>query len=200
MSDIKCVKCGEPWDAYPLDMLPWEATLFKAGAGCPSCEGVSNGWSLTSLSDIENGDGDPMDRLIAVESTVKWERPVDPTHWECDGCGVQVRADLDSGDLEYHVPYKSKAHGWYISHAFHRGTPEERPAHTFGDTRVCEFCLDHCTDCGTEITSHIDHGDVYDDGYSIPQPGSYTNSVCTDCFEKYCSECANTECSCEVEA
>jgi len=36
MSDIRCVVCGEPWEAYGVnhgDMLPWEAKLFRAGAG-----------------------------------------------------------------------------------------------------------------------------------------------------------------------
>lgn len=103
MSDIKCVKCGEPWDSYGVnhgDMLPWESKLFKAGAGCPSCEGVSNGWTPTSVFDIDNGDEDPMDRIVAHENvTAKWTRPEDPKHWECDGCGVQVRTDLDTNEL-----------------------------------------------------------------------------------------------------
>jgi hypothetical protein len=41
MSDIRCAKCGEPWDAYGVreatDMEPTEAKRFLRGEGCPSC-------------------------------------------------------------------------------------------------------------------------------------------------------------------
>ncbi len=206
MSDIKCVKCGEPWDAYGVthgDMLFWEAKLFKLGAGCPSCEGVSNGWEPKSIFDLENGDGDEGERLAACESKVAWVRPGNPVHWTCDGCGVEAVTDLDTGDLEYHVPYKSKASSWYTSHAYLRqGTPDKEPAHTFGtETHVCEVCLDHCADCGAAISSVIE-GDVYDDGYSIGMPGSHTECLCTDCFEhNWCTECEsrNEDCSCHSE-
>ena len=81
--DIKCVVCGEPWDSYGVshgDMAPWEATLFRRGAGCPCCEGVPNGWTPSHMDDVENGDGDPMARIIAAERVAdgtapKWVRP-----------------------------------------------------------------------------------------------------------------------------
>jgi len=40
MSDIRCMKCGEPWDAYGVangDMEADEAEKFRKGLGCPSC-------------------------------------------------------------------------------------------------------------------------------------------------------------------
>jgi len=40
MSDIKCAKCGEPWDAYGIrngDMEKDEAARFLKGEGCPCC-------------------------------------------------------------------------------------------------------------------------------------------------------------------
>jgi hypothetical protein len=40
MSDIRCAKCGEPWDAYGVrngDMDSSEASKFMRGEGCPSC-------------------------------------------------------------------------------------------------------------------------------------------------------------------
>lgn len=40
MSDIKCAKCGEPWDAYGVrngDMEPEDAKRFNKGEGCPCC-------------------------------------------------------------------------------------------------------------------------------------------------------------------
>jgi hypothetical protein len=199
--DIKCVRCGEPWDAYGVahgDMLPWEAALFKRGAGCPSCEGKSNGWEPQTIDDVENGDGDPMERIAAHENgaAIAWKRPADPVHWTCDGCGVEVVTDLDTNELEYRVPFGAKCRQWYASHRFDRGAPEKEPAHVFGEWKVCEFCLDRCADCGTEISTHLEFGDPYADGYAFPQPGSYTDSVCTDCFEQYCSECESRECSC----
>lgn len=155
--DIKCVVCGEPWDSYGVrhgDMLPWEADLFRKGAGCPCCEGQSNGFAPATLEDIENGDEDPMDRINAREDheaglAPKWERPADPVHWECDACGVQAITDLDSGELEYHTPYKSLAS--YRGH--HRGqTPEKEPCHTFeSGARVCDDCFKRCDHCGEPI-------------------------------------------------
>lgn len=44
MGDLLCAVCSEPWDAWGLhhgDVMAWEARLFKAGAGCPSCAGIS---------------------------------------------------------------------------------------------------------------------------------------------------------------
>lgn len=207
--DIRCVVCGEPWDAYGVthgDMFPWEAKLFKAGAGCPSCEGVPNGFAPSTLSDVENGDEDPMIRIVQAERVAeglapKWERPVDPVHWACDLCGIEVVTDLDSGELEYRAPWKSKARDWHVSHNPRNGCPEEEPAHVFGrETRACEFCLDSCTDCGAKISSQIE-GDAYCEGVSFPQPGNYHDCVCIDCLEKYCSDCENRyeECSCESE-
>lgn len=198
MSDIRCVVCGEPWDAYGVrhgDMLPWEATLFRAGAGCPSCEGTPNGWKPEGIFDLANGDEDEMVRLIAAERVAdgtapKWERPADPVHWTCDGCGVEVITDLDVCDpseaLEYRVPFKSKAHGWYSSHPFNRhGDPEKTPAHTFEHgAKVCEFCLEHCTECGCALSSHLEL-EQYDDGNSLQSPADpYHSVVCEDCLSK----------------
>jgi hypothetical protein len=202
MSDILCVKCGEPWDAYELDMLPWEADLFRKGAGCPSCEGISNGWQPTRMSDIDNGDEDPMQRLVAHEKGPDWKRPENSVHWTCDGCGVEVVTDVDSGELEYHVPYGAECRQWYHSHPFtsRYASPEKTPAHTFGNgVKVCEFCLDHCADCGTPITSNVQFGDTYDEGNSFLQPGSCTHSVCIDCLEQYCDDCASRfeDCTCD---
>lgn len=41
--DLICQVCGEPWDIYSLqsDMSREEAATFKAGGGCPCCDGVS---------------------------------------------------------------------------------------------------------------------------------------------------------------
>ena len=193
MSDIRCVVCGEPWEAYGVnhgDMLPWEAKLFRAGAGCPSCEGVPNGWSPESIFDVENGDEDPIARIIAAEHVAngtkpEWKRPEDPLHWTCDGCGVEVRTDLDSGELEYVTPLGSDARRWYSSHPFRNGSPEKEPAHTFEHgAKVCEFCLDHCEECGCALCSHLEL-DTYDEGASFPSPADqYHEVVCVECLDK----------------
>lgn len=189
MSDIKCVRCGEPWDSYGVrhgDMLPWEAELFRQGAGCPCCEGVSNGWEPTGISDIENGDGDPIERLQAYEAPPKkWERPEDPKHWECDGCGVQVRTDLDTNELVYRCPWGSIAR--YNAYEFERrGTPEKAPAHTFdGGFAVCEFCLDSCEKCGAALSHRVER-DCYDDGYvwTLPSDSMRERCYCADCYSE----------------
>jgi nicotinic acid phosphoribosyltransferase len=47
MGDIRCKKCGEPWDAYGVrmallrdegDMSQDEARRFMNGDGCPCCK------------------------------------------------------------------------------------------------------------------------------------------------------------------
>lgn len=191
--DIKCVVCGEPWDSYGVthgDMLPWEAKLFRAGAGCPSCEGKPNGWMPTTISDVENGDLDPMLRIVARErfeagEAPRWERPCDAELWVCDGCGVRVVRNADTNELEYDVRWGAKCRQWYHSHDFDRGTPEESPAHVFKHgAKVCEFCLTHCSECGTELCSHLEYSDVYDEGNPIPDPrDEYHASVCIDCLD-----------------
>lgn len=40
MGDVRCAKCGEPWDYYGVrhgDMEEEEASRFLAGEGCPCC-------------------------------------------------------------------------------------------------------------------------------------------------------------------
>lgn len=194
MSDIKCVVCGEEWEAYGIDhgdLLPWEAKLFKQGAGCPECEGEPNGWKPESISDVENGDEDPMLRILAREAfedgtAPKWERPSDPIHWTCNGCGVEIITNLDDDELDYHVRYQSKAHGWYHSHPFRNGCPEKEPAHRFEiakDTylNVCEFCLTHCTECDAPLSEHLEL-DIYAEGYAMPSPADpHHEHVCSDC-------------------
>ena len=50
MADCPCAVCGEPWDAWGImqaeyhdkgDMSQEEAKLFRKGAGCPCCKGVT---------------------------------------------------------------------------------------------------------------------------------------------------------------
>jgi hypothetical protein len=218
MSDVKCVVCGEPWDYYGVthgDMEAWEADLFKKGAGCPCCEGIPpNGehWEPESISDIENGDDDPIIRLNAWENSVEmktpeWKKPEPKVFWQCDGCGVQVIGNPSLPEnhedyLEYFLPNGARARQWYHSHPFHRGEPEKNPAHVFADgSKVCEFCLNHCDQCGKEICSTLEYGDTYDDGNSFPHPYYHDRAICVDCFETICTECNSfpEDCDCNQD-
>lgn len=191
MSDIKCVVCGEPWDSYGIthgDMLPWEAKLFRAGAGCPSCEGNATKWVPTTIADVENGDEDPMDRILALEAHAdgrapKWERPADPIHWTCAGCGVQVVTDVDDNKVRYESPCGSKGRQWWNSHDYDSGCPEVEPHATLGKDHYCEFCTVQCEHCGCNLSPQVE-GDVYDPGYALPYPGSHTDYVCIDCLSE----------------
>lgn len=177
-------------------MLPWESTLFREGAGCPSCEGIPNGFTPSTMSDVDNGDEDPMMRILAAERVAngtapKWERPADPVHWTCDGCGVEVITDLDAcaqdGSkatevLEYRCPFPFEGNRYQVER---HGEPEKTPAHTFDDFKVCEFCLEHCDECGTALCDKVST-DTYDGMSSFPLPGDpYGNRrVCVDCLDK----------------
>jgi hypothetical protein len=193
--DIKCVVCGEPFSAYGIDhgdFLPWEAKLFRAGAGCPCCLGENkNGYAPSKLSDVENGDDDPMLRIIAAENAAngtapKWQSPQDPIHWVCDGCGVRAITNLDNTlsdteGLEYDLPYSAKARKWYRSHPFHNSIPEITPAHTFPNgENVCEFCLTHCSECDAPLSELLGL-ELYDEGAAWPSPADEREHVCADC-------------------
>ena len=205
MSDIKCVVCGEPYDAYGLnhgDMFAWETDLFRKGAGCPSCEGRKPevAWEPQTLEDVENGDEDPCDRIFAYQDSIsgnvpKWEPPEPEVLWTCDGCGVQVVRDLANqvydgkekspAELMYVLPSGAKGKQYYFPHPYDDGNPQETPAHTFlGGQKVCEFCLGHCYECGEPVSSHVEFADVYDDGATLPVEGKCYNEYCTDCASK----------------
>jgi hypothetical protein len=206
--DVKCSVCGEPY-GLPLDMQKWEVDLFKAGAGCPSCEGEPpNGkyFEPKSIFDLENGDGDPIERLIAYENAGKiaWEKPDPVVLWTCDGCGVQVVRSVEDGQLEYDLPSGAPGAKWYNSHPYHRGEAEEVPAHIFqGGQKVCEFCLCHCDHCNRKIAQTIEFSDVYDDGWSAPNEQDWHGEgLCVDCLESQC-ECGgwadDGTCDCSEE-
>jgi len=201
--DIYCVVCGEPWDAYGVnngDMLHWEVKLFKLGAGCPCCEGNppdGKQFEPTNFEHVENGDEDPMERIFAYQDfkegkAPKWERPEPKVFWTCDGCGVQVRSDPDLNELEYHSPDAK------INHLYSHGNPQKKPAHKFGESSVCEFCLENCNVCGKDVSSHLDHGDVYDPGWCGYD--EYNDDViCVECLESQCSDCHRQHEDCECE-
>lgn len=195
MSDINCVVCGEPWNAWGVnhgDMEKWEAALFKKGAGCPCCQGErpgGGGFHPEKISDIDNGDEDPIERLHAYEASVegrapKWEKPAPTTLWECEGCGVKVIREYGSEDVEYDQRRHSK---WPSSHNYTSGCPEEEPAHVFGERKVCEFCVKTCPRCKErQISVTLEFDDVYDDGYAFAVD---QETICVDCLETHCSTC-----------
>lgn len=211
--DTYCVQCGEPWDYYGArhgDMNTWEYELFRKGAGCPCCEGHPREFE-PSLKHTELGDDDPVIRCNQLEAKElgekfpPWRRPQDKVFWECSGCGVRVIGNVDYPEdseyfLEYHLPRNAPASQWYNSHPFHRGTPEKEPAHIFGELKVCEFCLDHCSNCGAEVSSTIEHSDVYDEGWcATSEAYGYTDVFCIECIETMCSECNCLPEDCECD-
>jgi hypothetical protein len=157
MSDIKCVVCGEPWDAYGArhgDMLPWEADLFRQGAGCPTCEGVppEGGWEPTSIGDVENGDEDPYDRILAREAhesgtAPAWVRPQDPILWECAECTTKVYKDLDlvGSDPDLWVHAYNEEPAYIVGKAKSVEPTEIKGRH------YCDRCAHVCSDCGVNL-------------------------------------------------
>jgi hypothetical protein len=203
--DIKCVVCGEPWDSYGVDhgdMLPWESKLFRAGAGCPCCEGEGN-WVPQGISDFENGDEDEMKRINAFENRkrIPWRRPDPKVKWTCEGCGVQVVVNPEDDCLEYQLPLGAKGRQWWHSHPYDRGEPTERPAHTFGrDTHMCEFCIKECYNCGEVVSPFLENDDMYGHGYcQTLEPYGCHHVFCTDCVELSCPDCLcmPDDCDCD---
>ncbi len=218
--DIKCVVCGEPWDSYGVehgDMEWWQAQLFRAGAGCPSCEGQpSRMWEAKGIGDFENGDEDEFNRIVAYENRdnrPEWKRPNPEVLWACASCGVEIVTNPDENPkspdaVEYRVPRDSKADNWYHSHPFGRSVYSCRsrePHHTFlaGTPQawhVCDFCYHTCENCGKPIAPFMEGLDTYDEGNAFPaDEGSMRpNYLCIDCFEQLCSSCGEVgeDCDC----
>lgn len=199
MNDIKCVVCGEPWNAWGVDhgdMEKWEAELFRKGAGCPCCKGEvpeGGGFEPEGIEDLYNGDRDPAERINAWEiassgAKPEWNAPEPKLLWECTDCGLQA-FQQESG-LEYVAPLGSKVRHWYLSHKYWKHQPENHPAHTFSEEhKVCEFCLEYCAECGKPLAKHHDNWfDIYDEGYPMfedaPDRYAYPDLFCIDCYEK----------------
>lgn len=113
MSDILCRVCSEPWDAYGVhhgDMMAWEAKLFKAGAGCPSCKGIppegeadadAEDRSLKSAESMADAWDDPdsfphvLDTFASacgarMPKRAPWVEPAREVVWTCEGCKAQA--------------------------------------------------------------------------------------------------------------
>jgi len=213
MSDIKCVVCGETWDAWGVshgDMMAWETDLFRAGVGCPCCKGDRSEGSFEpkGISDFNNGDDDPMQRIIAWENPpeIKWEKPQDEVLNECDGCGIRLvrllSEEVYDGRMrqalyDWYRPTKSRALDWYRSHSDTMMGPAEEAAkeHKWNpwedDRRACPCCAGLCDCCGEVIIAKVpdlDPGDCYASGASMMHPHDYAKSICINCFEELNSE------------
>lgn len=208
--DIKCSVCNEPWDAYGArhgDMAKWEYALFREGAGCPSCEGVTpEGADSEALAyaaakgQVFDGTDDDglVDNFVAVAGGLgrpEWKRPADPVVWSCEGCDAHVVRDLDTGDLEW----RELGKGLYnLPHNVDRHDPPESAPYTVDGKGYCGCCASECSDCDKHVFNSDTstngtqlYGDTYDPGASFPHPLNYHSTVCVDCLEAIpsCPDC-----------
>ncbi|MDX1421566.1 MAG: hypothetical protein R3322_00410 [Kiloniellales bacterium] len=203
MSDMLCVVCNEPWDAYGArhgDMAKWEYELFRKGAGCPCCEGDRpEGLDESEAAEaalrqqiFEPTDDDEvahgaMDALQGMKRP-KWQRPEDPWLWRCDGCETGVRRDLDDQET-----YSEGANERYVDPC------ETEPPFLFEGKKYCGGCMRVCRRCDDEIfassqsaTGTVLYGDTYDPGASFLPDDCYLTEdlLCINCFEDWQSEAA----------
>ena len=195
MSDILCAVCGEPWDAYGVhhgDMLAWEATLFKAGAGCPSCAGVApdgidaDDVSLRSAESMASWD-DPHsfphynDAIGGTErKRPAWEEPPRRVLWTCAGCGASAVEPLrfslcEPNDAADNGPeWDDKGERVHYAHglAYRRGGPLDRhdpddgPAHMIAGQPYCDACATSCDGDSDECSGSIfARSDLQGDAY-----------------------------------
>lgn len=197
MADIHCAVCGEPWDAYGVqhgDMLPWEAALFRKGAGCPCCQGQApegvepEAMRLRQARDIIINDAwdDPhaFDSVNRPEATPpKWERPEDPVVFTCECCAGQVRRNLDEttptlywqggkfGQM-YNLPdaWDECLRDLVVKEKVVSRAPSKW---TLNDRFVCPGCAEHCGECGEYTAS---------EEMTLPE-GRYHDALCSSCFE-----------------
>ena len=94
--DIKCIKCGEPWDVYGLnhgDVAAWEADSIKQGIGCPACLGEKK----NELSIMEHMDNETsLEGNIIIESNKSYGPETDYVEiCHCEECGEKYSIDVN---------------------------------------------------------------------------------------------------------
>lgn len=131
----------------------------------------------------------------------------------------------DEDYLQYELPSGAPGRQWYHSHPYHRGEPTKKPTHSFEyknyqwvyitsersggailsyepvvtETHVCEFCLEHCEECGEPVCSLL-KVDCYEVGYAACPPeyqSMHGDVFCINCLETMCSECGGLPNDCE---
>jgi hypothetical protein len=127
MGDLLCRVCSEPWDAWGLhhgDVMAWEAKLFKAGAGCPSCKGVppegtspadADARELAAVESMADNWDDPDSFPLVLDTFASavtgkmparrpWKAPEQKVLWQCAGCEVKAVASLRFSLCEENPP------------------------------------------------------------------------------------------------
>lgn len=185
--DVKCVKCGEPWDVYGLkhgDVKAWEADMILKGVGCPCCQGIKSK-ELTILERVDNEsalEGDSIE-----ESNSCYNVPEHILIHDCENC--QSKAFLDQEEIFYdgrdkviydsfgkkiNILDKQKLQRYLF--AKYNQTWKNVEGVT-----LCSSCYEQCDSCNKIFKS--------DQLFFIQDT---MESICEDCYcEKYdrCSEC-----------
>lgn len=164
MSDVYCLKCGEPWDYWGAqhgEMKAWEWDLFRKGAGCPSCEGRRDpNWEPNKLEHFELGDLDPAERF--EEPTAKWGPPPNKVVWSCSECGLELAIPLSEsvydGSKRVDEPYV------YQTGSFSGMRRDDIP-------KICPQCALQKTEGLQGHTCHLESYGGCDVGWVQPSPG-----------------------------
>lgn len=211
MSDIRCAVCGEPWDQWGAnhgDMKWWEYDLFKAGAGCPACEGEAPDEDLdVDIEDVENHLKDVVSNAEDPDSwgllhgdpdkRPEWVEPEPKVLWTCAGCGVRciisneapydgkeinkddVFLEWDGGDK---VHYRSGCGPFRYGDILAIQDPTRKPEHIVNDQPYCPGCADECACCDETILTRADDLAPGDNGWCGPHPfDPMRGSVCYQC-------------------
>jgi hypothetical protein len=161
MTSVSCAVCGEPWDTYHLrpDAPPWVMPLFRAGAGCESCEGgapkvaevdgtgplVQRHLIARVVGAAFDDDPDPVGDVL-LDPRPKWQRPNDTVMWECECCGIKRMHDVDfhHDDFDYFelTPQQRQMYRF--------DEPDDEPEEYEGKT-YCSNCLVWCDECGERM-------------------------------------------------
>lgn len=206
MSDIPCRVCGEPWDAYGVHhggMLPWERDLFKAGAGCPSCEGerpeepcvenpeLAHAEAILVGAAWDDPDSFACPGVLSDTPVPAWKRPEPAVVDICHGCRVRIVIDPDDGERRCDYPPR------HPDAYRQRTSSDPEDWFTISGERYCDECAQVCDgdDCAALIFRDTSMaGDIYAEGASfLDQRHSYMNPdlLCIDCYERIpsCPEC-----------
>ena len=188
MGNIPCSVCGEPWGAYGVtggDMLPWEAALFRKGAGCPGCQGEADPNEDGGVRRehphleehlrgrvIDGGFDDDVDPVGDVAGArPPWVKPPDRVLWTCHDCETRHMWDVDYPLNERDIGVAAYFEGGGTSRRWRdpRGEPIELEGLT-----LCSNCVSTCPRCVEYVRGED----------SVLRDGDYSNAWHPECADE----------------
>ena len=187
--DVKCVKCGEPWDLWGLnhgDVIAWQADMIKQGRGCPVCLGAKK--NELSLSDhFENETA--LEGAELIESNKSYGPKSDYIEiCHCEECGDKYSIDINTiyydGNRKYINGLSEK---YYLDNSLDIEffVKYESDWNKINGKLMCEHCFSQYTEC--DECGGLFH---VDETFYLQ---NLNKTFCESCMEKVVGSCYKCE-------